>query len=316
MITDYRALRRPFLICGGINMWKGIDVSDNQGVIEWGKVASSGVQFAVLRSVRRSGKADYQFAANLAGCQRYGIPESVYKYTYATSQQAAETEARQVVELLQGHGLKDTMVWWDVEDRENLQQLGMGKLTECIKAAQEVIEASGYRFGIYVGLYVYQEGWFDFNQFASVPLWIARYYNGYNVMQFQADPDQSRQPDVNRAIWGWQYTSTGRVPGISGNADLDICYQDPAGTTDAGSEPGTIWCLSIADVWDAAIAREVAAAYPGCIVHKAAVLDAGGIEIWIASIADVWTQAQAGEVKRQFAALGVSGVVHNIRVLE
>ena len=297
-------------------MWKGIDVSDNQGVIDWGKVASSGVQFAVLRSVRRSGKADYQFAANLAGCQRYGIPESVYKYTYATSQQAAETEARQVVELLQGHGLKDTMVWWDVEDRENLQQLGMGKLTECIKAAQEVIEASGYRFGIYVGLYVYQEGWFDFNQFASVPLWIARYYNGYNVMQFQADPDQSRQPDVNRAIWGWQYTSTGRVPGISGNADLDICYQDPAGTTDAGSEPGTIWCLSIADVWDAAIAREVAAAYPGCIVHKAAVLDAGGIEIWIASIADVWTQAQAGEVKRQFAALGVSGVVHNIRVLE
>ena len=44
-------------------MWKGIDVSDNQGVIDWGQVAAAGVQFAILRSVRRSGKADYQFAA-------------------------------------------------------------------------------------------------------------------------------------------------------------------------------------------------------------------------------------------------------------
>ena len=135
-------------------------------------------------------------------------------------------------------------------------------------------------------------------------------------MQFDTDPDQNKKPEVGRALWGWQYTSTGRVPGINGNADLDICYQDPAGMEETGTEPGTIWCLSIADVWSESIAKAAAAAYPGCLVHKAAVLDVGGIEIWIASIADVWTQAQAEEVQRQFAALGVAGVVHNIRVLE
>ena len=48
-------------------MWKGIDVSDNQGVIDWEQAAAAGVQFAILRSVRRSGKADSQFASNLAG---------------------------------------------------------------------------------------------------------------------------------------------------------------------------------------------------------------------------------------------------------
>ena len=135
-------------------------------------------------------------------------------------------------------------------------------------------------------------------------------------MQFNTAPDQSRKPEVGRALWGWQYTSTGRVPGINGNADLDICYQDPADTEETETEPGSIWCLSIADVWSEAIARATAAAYPGCLVHKAAVLDVGGIEIWIASIADVWTQAQAEEVQRQFTALGVAGVVHNIRVLK
>ena len=298
-------------------MWKGIDVSDNQGVIDWKKVAAAGVQFAILRSVRRSGKADYQFAANLAGCRKYIIPVAVYKYTYATTEAQAQEEARQVIALLQENNLAaGTMVWWDVEDRNTLQPLGRAKLTALIQVARTVIEAAGYRFGIYVGLYVYSESWFDFDQFAATPLWVARYYNNYNVMQFDTDPDQNRKPEIGRAIWGWQYTSTGRVSGINGNADLDICYQNPAGMEETGTEPGTIWCLSIADVWTESIARAAATAYPGCLVHKAAVLDVGGIEIWIASIADVWTQAQAEEVQRQFAALGVAGVVHNIRVLE
>ena len=298
-------------------MWKGIDVSDNQGKIDWSQVAAAGVQFAILRSVRRSGKADYQFAANLAGCRQYNIPVAVYKYTYAVTEAQAQEEAHQVIALLQENNLAaGTMVWWDVEDRDTLQPLGSAKLTALIQVARTVIEAAGYRFGIYVGLYVYSEGWFDFDQFATAPLWVARYYNNYNVMQFGDEPDQNRKPEVGRALWGWQYTSTGRVPGINGNADLDICYQCPAGTDDTGTEPGTIWCLSIADVWSETIARATAAAYPGCLVHKAAVLDVGGIEIWIASIADVWTQAQAEEVQRQFTALGVAGVVHNIRVLK
>ncbi len=298
-------------------MWKGIDVSDNQGRIDWSQVAAAGVQFAILRSVRRSGKADYQFSANLAGCRQYGVPVAVYKYTYAVTEAQAQEEARQVVELLQQNSLvAGTMIWWDVEDRDNLRPLGSAKLTTLIQTARNVIEAAGYRFGIYVGLYVYQERWFDFNRFAASPLWVARYYNGYNVMQFAADPDQGKIPQVGRALWGWQYTSTGRVAGISGNADLDICYQDPAGAHEPGAETGSIWCLSVADVWTEAIAEAVAAAYPGCLVHRVAVLDAGGVEIWIASIADVWTQAQAEEAQRQFAAMGIAGVVHNIWVLE
>lgn len=258
-------------------MWKGIDVSDNQGKIDWTQVAAAGVQFAIIRSVRRSGKADYQFMTNLAGCRKYNIPVAVYKYTYAVTEDRAQEEARQVVALLQQYNLAaGTMVWWDVEDRNTLQPLGSAKLTALIQVARTVIEAAGYRFGIYVGLYVYTEGWFDFNQFASAPLWVARYYNNYNVMQFDTDPDQSRKPEVNRAIWGWQYTSTGRVPGINGNADLDIFYQDPANAEDIETELGTIWCLSIADVW---------------------------------------TKAQAEEVQKQLAAIGIAGVVHKVKIL-
>ena len=135
-------------------MWKGIDVSDNQGVVDWGQVATAGVQFAILRSVRRSGKADYQFAANQAGCRKHGIPMAVYKYTYATTAAEVREEARQVTELLRASGLTGTMVWWDVEDRDTLQPLGAAKLTALIRTAQAEIQAAGYRVRPCTGLYV------------------------------------------------------------------------------------------------------------------------------------------------------------------
>ncbi|NBK00502.1 hypothetical protein D5282_25480 [bacterium 1xD8-48] len=134
-------------------VWKGIDVSDNQGVIKWDKVKAAGCQFAILRSVRRSGKADYQFEANVKGCRVQNIPISVYKYTYAVTEEMAANEARQVVELLQKYGLK-CKVWWDVEDRDTLFGLGKAKLTACIKASEKVITEAGYEFGIYTGMYI------------------------------------------------------------------------------------------------------------------------------------------------------------------
>ena len=295
-------------------MWKGIDVSDNQGVIDWAQVAQK-VDFAVLRSVRRSGKTDYHFAVNLEGCRKYGIPVSVYKYTYATTPEAARQEAQQVVELLRSHHLTGTMVWWDVEDKEVLRPLGVAKLTECIRAAQEVITAAGYSFGLYVGLNVYKERWFDFDAFDGARLWVARYYRGYRTMSFDDDPDQSYKPSVDRKLDGWQYTSCGEVDGIKGDVDLDIAYEDPAAWTHTATEPGVIWCVSIADTYDKAVAQAVAAAYPGSKTHRVKALDAGGMELWVASVADVWTKEQAEIARQQFAARGIVGVVHKVKIL-
>lgn len=258
-------------------MYKGIDVSDNQGVINWGKVKAAGVQFAVLRSVRRSGKADNQFANNVAGCRANSIPFSVYKYTYATTEDAARTEAQQVIALLESiNADKSTIVWWDVEDRDTLWKLGWDKLTALISAAKAVIVAAGYRFGLYVGLYVYRESWFDFTPFAADPLWVARYPSKAQK-DLSYNPAEKYKPSVGRAIWGWQYSSNGKVDGISGPVDLDICYTDPTPQEQQKEESGVIYTVSVADVW---------------------------------------TREQAEALQRQFAAIGINGVVHKCRILE
>lgn len=208
-----------------MSKWYGIDVSDNQGVIDWGRVKSAGCQFAILRSVRRSGKIDGQFVNNLLGCRAQGIPVSVYKYTYATSQAAAQEEARQVVELLQAHAL-DCQVWWDVEDRPTLAGLGRENLTNIIKAARGVIEGAGYRFCMYSGQYVIKEAWYDWTAFRDCPWWVARYPLDDDGLTLRDVPEHM-PPDVPMALAGWQWTSSGRIAGVNGNVDMDIMYQDP-----------------------------------------------------------------------------------------
>lgn len=219
--------------------YMGIDVSDNQGKIDWVQAAGDGCQFAILRSVRHSGKPDNQFAANLAGCREQKIPVAVYKYTYAKTVEEARKEAQQVVELLKENDLV-CKVFWDVEDREYLYKLGKNKLTELIKAAQSVVENVGLEFCLYVGLNVYKEGWFDFTQF-TCPLWVARYpVSGAKTLR--DIPAEKYTPSVGRELYGWQFSSEGKVKGISTNVDLNILYYDPTTLStrnDSGQQPDT-----------------------------------------------------------------------------
>ena len=39
-------------------MYKGIDVSEHQGTINWKKVKAAGCRFAILRAMKQNGKAD------------------------------------------------------------------------------------------------------------------------------------------------------------------------------------------------------------------------------------------------------------------
>lgn len=219
--------------------YMGIDVSDNQGKIDWAQVTEDGCQFAILRSVRHSGKTDNQFAANLAGCREQKIPVAVYKYTYAQTVEEARKEAEQVVDLLKANDLV-CKVFWDVEDREYLYKLGKNKLTGLIKAAQGVVESAGFEFCLYVGLNVYKEGWFDFTQF-TCPLWVARYpISGAKTLK--DIPAEKYTPSVGRDLYGWQFSSEGRVKGISTNVDLNVLYQDPTTLSKqavSGQDPDT-----------------------------------------------------------------------------
>jgi GH25 family lysozyme M1 (1,4-beta-N-acetylmuramidase) len=207
-------------------MMKGIDVSDNQGSIDWAKVKADGVEFAILRTTRRSGNPDTYLPTNIKGCIENNLLFDFYKYSYAVTTAEANAEATKVVEVLKGYGVapnRDTVVYIDVEDKIQFA-LSTSALTDIIKAFKAVIEDSGYSFGLYMGKYYYESGEVDLSQLNDLT-WIARYYNGYNAMNFSDNPNEKYKPTVKSGeLRGWQYTSSGKVNGINGNVDLDIYY--------------------------------------------------------------------------------------------
>ena len=206
----------------------GIDVSDNQGYIDWKKVKAAGAEFAILRTVRRSGNVDKQLASNIKGCRENGIPFDFYKYMYALTVDDAMREAKEVVAALAHLGVKadkHTVIWADVED-ESQMALSVSQLSAIVQAFKDIVVEAGFSFGLYMGKYYYEKGELDTSLFDD-HTWIARYYKGYEVMQFGEVPNESYKPVAkNSMLWGWQYTSSGRVDGISGNVDLDIAYYD------------------------------------------------------------------------------------------
>lgn len=207
----------------------GIDVSDNQGVIDWKKIKNAGVEFAILRSVRRSGKYDYQLENNIKGCMENDIPADFYKYAYALSKQDSKREANEVVLALETLGIKpskDVVIWHDIEDDYQMA-LSTKELTDICNAFREVVEKAGYTYGLYMGKYDFEKGEVNIADLGMPHIWIARYYDGYTLKGFGEKPNAKYRPTVpNGELWGWQYTSSGRISGINGNVDMNEVYYD------------------------------------------------------------------------------------------
>lgn len=220
-------------------MRKAVDVSSYQGKIDWRAVKAAGISHAVIRSITKNGKPDYYFEKNVRGCEVVGMPYSIYKYSYALTVATSKLEAERVVALLEQTGCpKSTMVWWDME-YSGQRALTRSARMDIIWAARDVIEAAGYPFGVYCNMDWYKNV-LD-STALDCPIWLARYpYQKTREMQLAENPPESHKPTfVTQELWAWQYTSSGRVPGISGRVDLNIIYSDvPEAPESDGTDTG------------------------------------------------------------------------------
>ena len=214
-------------------MRKAVDVSSYQGKIDWQAVKAAGVEAAILKVIRKDLNPDRQFEANWDGCMAADVPISgVYNYSYSTTVSKARSDAQRVLDVLAGRRVK---VWMDVEDA---CQKGLGqRLIDIINAYQPVILQAGLEFGVYTGLSFYNDYIRPYASQLNCDLWIARYPLS-RTMKIEENPPQNYRPDIGRRIEGWQYSSKGRISGISGNVDLNEWYGDEIGaeTPESGAE--------------------------------------------------------------------------------
>lgn len=192
---------------------KGIDVSSWQGKPDWPKVSNSGVKFAILRIHQKSG-VDTSFEHNYKGCKSNGILIGGYKYSYALTSAQAIEEAENVISVLGGRGL-DFPVFYDLEWSQQ-RSLGKQAIENIAVAFLTRMKKAGYKVGIYCNLDWYNNVLSD--ALKQYDCWIARYPASDN-----GSVQERLRPNVGV---GWQYSSKGKVPGISGNVDMDVFYKD------------------------------------------------------------------------------------------
>ena len=189
---------------------KGIDVSEFQGNINWDKVKADGIQFAILRvgfGMDITSQDDKYIERNMSECERLGIPYGVYLFSYANTVEKAKSEAEHTLRIIKGHTLK-MGVWYDIEDNATSGSVGKETLTNIINTYCNIIKNAGYEVGIYANL-----NWLNNKIESSVQdkwtVWVAQYNS---ECQYEKD------------YLIWQYSSSGKVNGISGNVDMNYYY--------------------------------------------------------------------------------------------
>lgn len=202
---------------------KAIDVSSYQGNINWNLVKSAGVDNTILKIIRKDLNPDTKFEQNWNNCKSANVNVlGVYNYSYATTVEKAITDAKKVLSILNG---RKCTVWLDVED--NCQK-GLGqKLIDIINAYRDVIVSSGYNFGVYTGMSFYNSYLKSYkSKIKCNNWWVARYYTGHNEMDISINPNEKYNPKDSTGlnIYGWQYTSSGRINGVNGNVDINVVY--------------------------------------------------------------------------------------------
>lgn len=187
----------------------GIDVSYHNGTINWEQVKASGVDFVIIRcgyGRDERGQDDRQWYRNVSECERLGIPFGVYLYSYAKDTDSARSEAQHVLRLISGHNLTYP-VYYDMEDDSTIGC----DLTSIATTFCNTIKSAGYAVGVYASL-----SWW--NTYLTAPCF-GQWYRW--VAQYNSTCKYTGEYAI------WQYSSTGRVSGISTDVDMNYLIGYP-----------------------------------------------------------------------------------------
>ena len=194
-----------------------IDVSGWQGDIDWAKAKADGVEGAIIRLGYGEGNnADKKAQRNISECKRLGIPFGVYWYSYADTPSIAKEEGTDVVAKLKQFGVNPSdlayPVYYDLEKwtwEGHKPPTDPNVYNNIVNNWYSALQSAGYKnLGVY-SYTSYLQGPLKHADIYAKTTWVAQY--GAR-MGFDSFPTNSR---------GWQYTSTGKVDGISGNVDMN-----------------------------------------------------------------------------------------------
>lgn len=193
----------------------GIDVSVWNGRINWNEVAASGISFAIVRCGYRGSSAgmlvqDSTAGTNITGAKNAGLKVGLYFFSQAVNEAEAVEEASMAVQMAKNYGIS-LPIFLDVESSGGRgDAVSVSQRTANIAAFCRTVQNAGFSAGVYANTNWFSEK-INTGALTSYHIWLAQY---------------AAQPTYSRTRYDiWQYSSTGKIAGISGDVDLNISYR-------------------------------------------------------------------------------------------
>ena len=192
-------------------MRNGIDVSKYQENIAWKQVKDSGIEFAIIKAGGSDDGfyTDHTFEANYRNAKAVGLPLGAYYIVGSgcVSKEDGIADAKRFLKMLEGKTF-EYPVYIDLETTSPATKSGT---TDAVLAFCQTMEAAGYFCGIYASDISGFKDRLELSCLKTRALWVASY---------------GSMPKYVSSYGIWQKSDKGRVPGITGDVDLDECYTD------------------------------------------------------------------------------------------
>mgnify|MGYP003300688114 FL=1 len=223
---------------------RGIDVSTNNGVIDWRKAAKA-VDFAIIKATQGRGAGpstallrkftDSKFKYNITNAMANKLTIGVYHYLNCSTIEEAEEEAAYFCKIIAPYRpYIKIFAAVDVEDGAYSQYAYLPKdklqLTEVVNAFTERVRRGGFTPAIYTNraFLTYR---LNFGELKCKTIWRAHWYNRADettTFEEWGSADAPTDYAQDMPVWQFGKGDKGYIDGIKSEIDINYGYLDIA----------------------------------------------------------------------------------------
>ena len=210
---DFQYNKNNYLVLQNVESYPGVDVSAYQGDIDWQQVKASGIDFAIIRLGYRgyeSGKLveDEYIQQNLERTKEVGMPIGAYFFSQALTIKEVDEEIDFMLKVLGDYELHMPIVLdWEIPTADaRTAQMDARTLTALQEYFCKTMVEKGFTPMVYFNWHQ-SNTLLYLNELEAYPFWLALYTNRMTYPYH---------------VEMWQYTASGRVPGIPGDVDINV----------------------------------------------------------------------------------------------
>lgn len=203
-------------------LFEGPDISVYQGNVDMKRVRDAGCKRIALRAGYGKNNIDEKYVVNAQACYNLNVDTMIYWFSYAYTEEMARKEAEYAIAAAAKYWKKCPIAFdgeYDTVRYARTKGVNIDKnlMTNMAIAFLTKVEEQGYIPVLYTNN-DYLKNYFDIDKIANALKTVYIWYARYNLNALPASEENI--PDI------WQYTSKGKLDGVTGNVDLNKYYNN------------------------------------------------------------------------------------------